>query len=56
MGREDIPRLRLDSMGLRQDDWVPWFQPEQPVEINAAQIIALIIVIIIALTLDKKPQ
>ena len=43
-------------MGVQRDDWVPWLYAEPPVEINLEQIIGLVVVILIAIALDKKPQ
>ena len=40
-------------MGVQRNDWVPWLHSEPPVEIDAQQIIGLVVVLLIAIALDK---
>ena len=40
-------------MGVQRNDWVPWLHAEPPMALDLEQIVGLVVVILIALALDK---
>ena len=40
-------------MGMQRDDWVPWLYAEPRMDLGLEQIIGLVVVLLIAIALDK---